>query len=336
MTTIHETDLYGTEKSEIVLDNSCLKIVISPHLGGRVVNVEADKRQFLYSKYPEGNPSGFYREYGGIEEFMDRPPGYLWSRAWHHEIQEDGVNLCFRRNEVFLEKRISLDETMPVMKIEYAILNAGPNLIRPAFGIHPEICLDGDAASNRYHIPTHQGISSGGCEQTRKRYIRPSQGWCAATGEKSLVGMFFPDKLLDGVEVYYPTPATHLNLSPLVYYVGLSPGKEARFMCAMYFGEGTVDSAFELWKEYEDKLPSQYVSANEDRLEMARSFEPPESVEMETGSEESEERQRLLKRMDELAKGKDERMEILNLLREKQISVTEALDRLNLMKEHID
>ena len=38
-------------------------------------------------------------------------------------------------------------------------------------------------------------------------------------------------------------------------------------------------------------------------------------------------------RMDELAKRKDERMEILNLLREKQISVAEALEKFRLMKE---
>ncbi len=336
MMTIHETDLYGMGKPEVILESSCLKAIVSPHLGGRIVDVSADDKRFLFTSYPEGNPSGFYSEYGGIEEFLDRPPGHLWSRAWWYEIEEGSVRLRLRRDRIFLEKRISLDESMPVVKIEYSILNTGPNLMRPSFGIHPEICLDSDAASNHYHIPTQKGILSGGSEQTKKRYVRPSQGWCAATGEKSVVAMFFPNKLLDGVEVYYPTPATHLNLSPLIYYVGLSPGKEAGFTCAMYFGEGNVDSAVELWEEYADKLPMEYISATEHRLRMARSFEPPEGVEIATDSEESEERQHLLERMEGLANRKDERMEILNMLREKHIDAAEALRQLNLMKEHAE
>ena len=333
MTTIGEADLYGTGKSEVVLENSHLKVIISPHLGGRIVDVKADGGQFLYTTYPEGYPAGFYSEYGGIEEFLERPPGYLWGQAWKHEIEADGVSLCIERDNIFLEKRISLDENMPIVKVEYSILNIGPNLVKPAFGIHPEICIGNDAASNHYHVPTGKGIFSGGCEQTKKRYVRPAQGWCAGTGEKSLVAMLFPDKLLDGVEVYYPDTGTHLNLSPLIYYVGLSPGKEARFTCAMYFGEGNADTAVELWAEYADKLPSQYGSVPEDRLEAARNFEAPEGIEIETGAEESEERQMLLEKMEKLAERKDERMEILNLLREKQISAAEAVKRFELMKE---
>ena len=60
---------------------------------------------------------------------------------------------------------------------------------------------------------------------------------------------------------------------------------------------------------------------------------PLQGVEIATDMEESEERQQLLARMDELAKGRDQRMEILNLIREKQISVTEAVERFALMKE---
>jgi len=104
----------------------------------------------------------------------------------------------------------------------------------------------------------------------------------------------------------------------------------------MYFGEGNVDSAVELWEEYADKLPREYISATEDRLRMASSFEPPEGVKIATDSEESEERQHLLERMEELAKRKDERMEILNMLREEHIDAAEALRRLNLMEEHAE
>ncbi|MFC1714715.1 hypothetical protein ACFL6S_13700 [Candidatus Poribacteria bacterium] len=331
MTKISEADLYGTGKSEVALENSHLKVIVSPHLGGRIVDVKSDAGQFLYTTYPEGNPSGFYSEYGGIEEFLDRPPGYLWRQAWQHKIESDEVSLCIKRDNIFLEKRVSLDEAAPIVKIEYSILNTGPNLIRPAFGIHPEICIGNDAALNNYHIPTGQDILSGGCEQTKKRYVHPSQGWCACTGEKSLVAMLFPDKLLDGVEVHYSPNDTHLNLSPLIYYVGLSPGNEARFTCAMYFGEGNVDSALELWKEYAGKLPSSYGSVSEDRLEMARNFEAPKGMDIEMGTAESVERQLLLEKMERLAEQKDERMEILNLLREKQISAAEAVKRFKLM-----
>lgn len=199
MTRIHETDLYGTGKTEITLESSHLRVIISPHLGGRIVDVKSGDKQFLYVTYPEGRVSGYYREFGGIEEFLDRPPGMLWRIVWQHRIEEHGVNLCVKKGHIFLEKRISLDETIPIMKIEYSLLNLGTNLVKHCLGIRPEICLDSDIAANRFHIPTAKGILSGGCEQTKKRYVRPSQGWCAGTGKNSLMAMIFPDKLLDGI-----------------------------------------------------------------------------------------------------------------------------------------
>ena len=202
------------------------------------------------------------------------------------------------------------------------------HLVRHAFGIHAEICLDADIAADRLHIPTENGMISGGYEQIKKRYVRPSQGWCASTGKNSLIAMLFPDKLLDGVEVYYPEVGTHLNLSPLIYYIGLAPGKEARFTCAMYFGEGDADFAAELWKNCADGLLSQYVSVSGDRLEMAAEFEAPEMAQMPEGDEKSEERRWLIERMNELEKHKEERMEVLRLLRDKQINLAEAIRRL--------
>jgi len=332
MTRIYESDLYGTGKSEILLENSCLKVIISPHLGGRVVNVSAGERQFLYSTYPEGGASELYTEFGGIEEFLERPPGILWRSAWQSRIEENRVNLCFKQEHIFVEKRISLDESLPVVEIEYSLLNVGPNLLKRAFGIHSEICLDNDASASRYHIPVKEGILSGGREQTRKRYVHPSQGWCAATGRESLVAMLFPDKLLDGVEVHYPKAGTHLSLSPLIYYVGLAPGKEARFTCAIHFGEGNAGLAAELWKEHYDKLPGQYISAPKDRLEMAKSFENPKDEQMPAGAEDSEESQLLLEKMSRFEEHKSERMEILHLLREKQITAAEAIERFRSMK----
>lgn len=327
MAKVFESDLYGTGKSEIVLENPCLKAIISPHLGGRIVNVSAGEKQFLHSTYPGGGASELYTESGGIEEFLERPPGVLWRSAWRPRIDEDRVNLCFKQEHIFVEKRISLDESLPVVKIEYSLLNVGPNLLKRAFGIHSEICLDDDASASRYHVPVKEGILSGGREQTRKRYVRPSQGWCAATGQESLIAMVFPEKLLDGVEVYYPKAGTHLSLSPLIYYVGLAPGKEARFTCAMYFGKGDANLAAKLWKEHCDRLPGQYISAPKDRLEMAKSFENPEGEQMPAGTEDSEERQLLLEKMSRIEEYKSERMEILRLLREKQITTAEAVER---------
>ena len=328
MLKICETDLFGTGKPEITLETPHLNAVISPHMGGRVVDVKAGDKQFLYATYPEARVSGYYREFGGIDEFLDRPPGMLWRMAWQSRIEENVVNLSVKKQPIFLEKRISLDETMPAVRMEYSLLNTGPNLVRHAFGIHAEICLDGDIAANRFHVPTEKGMLSGGCEQIKKRYVRPSQGWCASTGKNSLIAMLFPDKLLDGVEAYYPEVGTHLNLSPLIYYIGLAPGKEARFTCAMYFGEGDADFAAELWKKYADGLLSQYVSVSKDRLEMAAEFEAPEIAQMPEGDEKSEERQWLVERMNELEKHKEQRMEILHLLRDKQINAAEAIRRL--------
>jgi hypothetical protein len=334
MAKAYESDLYRTGKSEIVLENSCLKVIISPHLGGRIVNVSAGERQFLYSTYPEGGASELYTEFGGIEEFLERPPGILWRSAWQFRIDEDRLNLCFKQEHIFVEKRISLDESLPVVKIEYSLLNVGPNLLKRAFGIHSEICLDSDASASRYHIPVKEGILSGGREQTRKRYVRPSQGWCAGTCQESLIAMLFPDRLLDGVEVHYPMAGTHLSLSPLIYYVGLAPGKEARFACAIYFGKGNADFAAELWKSCVDELPRQYISVPKDRLEMAKSFENPEGEQMPAGAEDSEERQLLLEKMSRFEEHKSERMEILHLLHEKQITAAEAVERFRVMKRH--
>ncbi len=333
MARVYESDVYGTGKPEVILENPLLRVIVSPHLGGRIVDVESGGRKFLYTTYPECKPSGFYSEYGGIEDFLDRPPGNLWRLAWRSEIEGDCVSLSIKWNNIFLEKRISLDGKTPVVKMEYSFLNFGPNLIRPAFGIHPEIRLNDEIAANCFHIPTRGGVLSGGCEQTKKRYVRPSEGWCASTGEGSLMAMLFPHKLLDGAEVFYPESGTHLSLSPLIYYLGLSPGKEARFACAIYFGEGDAGSAAELWREYADKLPTHYAGVSKDRLEMARNFKSPEPEEVPTGTEESEERRNLLEKMDRLEEGEDERMEILRLLREKQISATEGIKRLRLMKE---
>ena len=332
MARVSESELYGTGKSEIILENSCLKVIISPHLGGRIVNVSAGERHFLHSTYPEGRASELYTGFGGIEEFLERPPGVLWRSAWQSQIDGDTVNLCVKREHIFVEKRIYLDESLPVVKIEYSLLNVGPNLTKHAFGIYSEICLDSDTSSNRYHIPVKEGILSGGREQTRKRYVRPSQGWCAATGRESLIAMLFPDKLLDGVEVHYPKACTHLSLSPLIYYVGLAPGKEARFTCAIHFGEGNADLAAEFWKEHYDKLPGQYISAPKDRLEMAKSFENPKDEQMPAGAEDSEERQLLLEKMSRFEEHKNKRMEILRLLREKQITAAEAVERFRVMK----
>ena len=107
MARVYESDLYGTGKSEIILENSCLKVIISPHLGGRIVSASAGEKQFLHSTYPEGRGSEFHTEFGGIEEFLERPPGVLWRSAWQSRIDEDRVSLqvqTYDRSDVLAEE----------------------------------------------------------------------------------------------------------------------------------------------------------------------------------------------------------------------------------------
>jgi hypothetical protein len=321
--------VYETGKSEIALDNSILEVTISPNIGGRIVSVKECGKQFLYTIYPEDGSSEY--EVGGIKEFIERPPGSLRRTPWQSKIEGNIVTLCIKAQNIFLEKRVSLDDTTPIVRIEYSLLNIGPNFVRHAFGVSSEICLDDDIVLNRYHIPTGKGILSGGCEQIKKRYVHPSQGWCAAVGERSLVAMLFPDDLLDGVEICYPKTNRCLSLSPLIYYAGISPGWEVQFACMIHFGEGDENTAVEFWEGHVSDLYKRYVKASGHRLEMAKVFEASKVASM--SDEISKERQLLLSTFDSLERYKAERMNILSLVRDKQISTAEAIERFNLMKK---
>jgi len=286
MSKVYEEDLLNAGKKQVIISNDKTKVIIIPELGGRIADVQCGDTKFLYSTYPAGVNFGPYTEYGGIEECIGGAPGTLWNTKWRWEQKNGGVLLQVLSKGILVRKLISLDEAEAFIKIEYSFFNIGDHFSKFTFGIHPEVSIAGSMKENKYHVPGEGGIVDGGyTEAGFKDRILPSEGWCAITHDGKVFGQMFPEDIVDALVVYYPKVDTHMVLEPIVFGVGVSPGKYAGFIYMAYMGDGDAEKIREMRAARADEFPVIYETF--DRSEI------PEDVvaELEAAAQEQAEAQ---------------------------------------------
>ena len=264
MTRIYHADKVNSGQPQLVLENDLISVVLLPELGGRILNIEMDGYKFLHRTYPKSVQFGPYVEHGGIEECIGAAPGTLWKAPWRTKEILDGIILSTISSTAFskilLQKRITLDDTEPILKIEYSFINLEPKFNKFTFGIHPEISLGDNFKQNEYYVPVGDGILTGKfVEVGFKQFVVPSEGWCAATYDGKAYAQLFPQGIIDNVEIYYPKIGTHFILQPIIWGVGLSPNRKASFTSLIYAGNGDAKTIQDVYERKSDELVSSYV-----------------------------------------------------------------------------
>ncbi len=267
-----EKDRLQVGTPQLVLENPLLSVLILPEIGGRILQITnhalaiPDGSRFLHRLYPQSVQFGLYTEYGGMEECIGSAPGRLWNIPWRVEKQRDGVTLSAisstPSSKVMIQKSITLHDTEPILTLEYRFTNLDARFTKFTFGIHPEIALcktPENFQQNHYCIPSNEGLVEGDfAEPGYKDFVIPSEGWCALFHREKALGMFFPDNIIDAVEIYYPRIGTHLVMQPMIYGVGISPNRRARFDYWLYCGEGDIQKMRELRERFADALNANY------------------------------------------------------------------------------
>jgi len=264
MTRIYHADKVNSGQPQLVLENDLISVVLLPELGGRILDIEMDGYKFLHRTYPKSVQFGPYTEHGGIEECIGAAPGTLWKTLWRTKEILDGVILSTISSTAFskilLQKRITLDDIEPILKIEYRFINLEAKFNKFTFGIHPEINLGNNFKQNEYYIPVRDGILTGKFVKVGyKQFVVPSEGWCAVTYDGRAYAQLFPKGIIDNVEIYYPKIGTHFILQPIIWGVGLSPNRKATFTCLTYAGDGDAKTIKDVYDRKSDELVSSYV-----------------------------------------------------------------------------
>jgi len=261
MIQIFEDDVLNAGKSQVVISNGDLKVIIVPEVGGRIADIQSGEGNFLYKTYPQGVSFGPYTEYGGIEECIGSAPGSLWNASWTWEKKENGILLQVLSRAILVRKFITIHESEPIIKIKYDFSNTGNTFSRFTFGIHPEICLDGVLKDNLYYIPSAEGLIDGGYSGAGfKKSIASPDVWCAVTHNGKVFGQMFPKGVFDSIEIYYPRVDTHLVIQPMIFGVGIAPDKRAGFTYMIYAGEGDAEKIRELRNSLDDEFTVEYES----------------------------------------------------------------------------
>jgi len=266
---VRQVDLLGTGLNQVVLESGDARVVVVPEVGGRIVELSYKGLNALYRLYPQGVSFGPYTEYGGIEEHIGSAPGSLWNVPWKCDVSDGRVTLSAFSGRTLVRKSLVLDENAPVLRMEYELTNYSMNFARFTFGIHPEIAIGGDHRAVRFHVPSEgEVLSAGYAGAGFRKYVTPGQGWCAATGSVPnaevgtlLLMQMFPEGVIDSVEVYCPRVDTHLVLEPIIFGVGLTPDKTARFRYIVYCGPGDESIIPDIYAQMRPSLTSEYVQA---------------------------------------------------------------------------
>ncbi len=266
MTVIYEDDILNAGKNQVIMNNELMKIIIVPELGGRIVDAISGETKFLYRKYPDSVSFGPYTEYGGIEECIGGAPGTLWNTSWKWEQKENSVLLQAISKNILIRKLISLDESEPIIKIEYDFANLGNTFSKFTFGIHPEISIGGSHKENIYHIPSENLVMGTYQGPGVKKTIKPTEGWCAVTYDDKVFGQMLSEGVTDIIEVYYPRVDTHLVVQPMIYGIGVSPEKRAGFTYMVYMGEGDAEKIKQLYEERKAELTMKYEDFNKEEI----------------------------------------------------------------------
>jgi|GEM_PF-3118108 hypothetical protein len=259
---VRQADLLGAGSNQIAMEAGKLRVLIAPQVGGRLVELSYDGTNVLHALYPRSVAFGPYAEYGGLEEHVGGAPGTLWNAPWRWEALDDRVTLSAYSGRTLVRKSLRIREDLPLLQVEYEFSNYSVNFCRFTFGIHPEIAVRGDHRTVRFHAPVDGRVESGGYTGPGfRKYVTPEQGWCAATAEDLLFAQMLPNGVADSIEIYYPRVDTHLVLEPIIFGVGLSPQKMARFTYAAYLGPGSERDAAEIYAQLQPELHAEYVAA---------------------------------------------------------------------------
>jgi hypothetical protein len=254
-------DLYGAGTDQFVLENSDVKVVVVPEVGGRIAEMAYRGVPLLHRTYPHGLPIGPYTEYGGIEECLGSGPGTVWNEPWKCDAKDDVLTLSAHSQDVLLQKVLVLKGTG--LEASYKFTNVGERFSKFTFGIHPEISVGKDFRENAYYlVPLERGTPERGEYTTpgTKRYFKPGEGWCAVEDEGTGIafGMVFPEEVVDRVEVYHPRVDSHMVMELLIDSIGLSPATTSSFNMVYRVEKGTYQGIRKFYGEAKKGLRGDY------------------------------------------------------------------------------
>jgi hypothetical protein len=262
-----------------------------------------------------------------LRERVGSPPEDLGLQEWETRADQDGVTSTIAWRSLWLERRVSLHAEAPRLELEYAFLNTAPIFIRPAFGLRLLIPAPAEAA---WYVPTTDGVRAEKFESGRagKRYLRPGVPWCGVTAGGKGVALLFPEGVVDAVEVESGGSQGLFSLTPLVYYVGLNPGFEAKLTAVLAVDVALPEGAAELLAAPTHPLRAAYGPASPERRSRAAEAAVAGGDAPPVNTEALRACQALRERAERLSATKGERLALLAQLAKAKVSVEEVLAEL--------
>jgi hypothetical protein len=301
-----------TGEREACLQAQGMRVIVSPAGGEITVELqEADASHWT---------GGRIR----LSELVGSPPEELAHPEWETRVDAAGVTATIAWRSLRIERRISLHPDAPQLQIEYGFLNAAPIFVRPAFGLRLCIPAPGGVA---WHVPAEGSVRSEPFAEGRvkKRYLWPAAPWCGITHGDAGIAALFPEGVLDAVEVRTEGADAPVSLTPLVYYIGLSPGCEARLTCALAVGIALPDGVAELLARQPSPLRAEYGPAPIERRTQAEAAVRRSDAAPSINTEALRIGRTLRERAEQLSAGRTERLELLSRLGRGELSVEEAI-----------
>jgi hypothetical protein len=262
-----------------------------------------------------------------LRELVGSPPEDLGLQKWETRADPDGVISTIAWRALWLERRLSLHGAAPRLELEYTFLNTAPIFIRPAFGLR---LLIPERPEVMWYVPSAEGVRPEEFEAGRagKRYLRPDAPWCGVAVDGKGVALLFPEGVVDAVEVESGGSQGLFSLTPLVYYVGLSPGCEARLTAVLAFDTALPQVATELLAARTLPLRASYGPASAERRSSAVEAAGVGGDAPPVNTEALKTCQALRERAERLSTMRGQRLELLARLAKGEVSVEAVLAEL--------
>ena len=298
-----------------ILENAHLRVDAEfSEIGGVSLSVQ------LQGDLPGDAPCAFRPD-----EFLGYPENTLSRHPWEVSASSGTLTMRTLWGALYVEKTITLDPDRPLLQTTFTFFNRGETLVRPALGLRMDLS---DAGIDAWRVPTAAGLRTGVVpSRPERRYLRPDAPWCGWNRRDRCALWIFPEGVLDAVEVRTRPAGQGCTITPLIYFIGLSPGHEARFDSRIYFDVPCEESIREITEAQENGLRADYSKSTPDRHRQAKGL-ADRTAEASADALAALALAEFRSRSASLARQKGDRMELLDRLRRGELSADHLVRRL--------
>jgi len=188
--------IYMGQKS-IILENSYVRVIILPCLGGRIIEYTLKKtghNQFAVYSDNFSKPQKGWVDYGGMEDsvFTDGKPGWpgdFWRKKYDYSLTDSKARLTVQESNIQIDKIVYLEPDTTRLKMFIQYTNIGKTSLNTFIKPHPELTVGGEADSSDYLLipASNSAIRKIRCVEGNggSNYFLTDRSWWACIDNKN-------------------------------------------------------------------------------------------------------------------------------------------------------